>query len=95
MLDIVKLLTAPVPWDHHGSGVQLPDRYQALLSDDARKARAFFVATGPVTNPMGQSKSSIPGLSSDETDVPAKLRRVCNDDTITNLTVVSNMRICH
>ena len=74
MLDVVKLLSAPVPWDHHGSGVPLPDRYQALLADGAAKARAFFVATGPVPHPIGRSKAAIPGLLTEDPDVQPKLR---------------------
>lgn len=76
MLDVVKLLSAPVPWHDHGAGAPLPDRYQDLLSDDAKKAKAFFVATGPLAASAWLDKASIPGLTDHAPDVPVKLRAI-------------------
>lgn len=74
MLDVVKLLNAPLPWDSHGSAMQLPDRYQALLGDGAWRAKAFFVASGPVAPASGVTRTSVPGINPQLVEVPAKLR---------------------
>ncbi len=74
MLDVVKLLNAPPPWEPHGSSVPLPDRYQALLDYDAVRARAFFVATGPVAPAAGQSRAAALGIGGDDLEATPKLR---------------------
>ena len=74
MLDVVKLVSAPPPWESHGSDVQLPDRYASLLTNQARKAKAFFVANGPVEPSAGLAKDPLLGWHVEESPLPVKLR---------------------
>jgi hypothetical protein len=74
MLDVIKLLNAPLPWESHGSALPLPNRYQALMSDGAAKAKSFFVASGPVAPAFGLARTAVPGINPQLVEVPAKLR---------------------
>ena len=68
MVDVVRLLNVPLPWDSHGSAKQLPERYHALLEFEATTAAKYFVTTGPLAPATGQIRV-IPGLDIDETGV--------------------------
>ena len=48
MVDVVRLLNVPLPWDGHGSAVKLPERYNAALEFEASTAAMYFVTTGRI-----------------------------------------------